>query len=168
MNSQFKTFSHFPGSETFKFNPDYDYSKKYCGHGKPPGLWLSDEENYDGWSQWCLEHEPDWIDLSCEMKFKVCMERILILDTSDKCIKAVDDYGVFDDILDAEMFGLDPKFRIAMKFNLEKIKKDFSGIYIKDFSRLVYENISYFPTLLYGWDCSSAVVWDLSCVELLE
>ena len=118
---------------------------------KPNGLWLSDENQECCWSHWCEDESFNVEKLANKAVFRVDTDGVLVLKTPR------------DLILFTRAYSLGNPTRIYADMDWSRLVKEHKGLIITPYQwslRLDPEMAWY-----YGWDCSSACVWDLSCLK---
>lgn len=135
---------------------------------KPCGFWVSIEGEY-GWEAWCKSEGFRLEDLA--FKYEVTLKsdaKILKICNKDDMVKFYEKYKVSEEIL--EKIYQSPKYFSPEIFidlqliNWIEVAKDYQGLYIETFShkyKILYNWI-------WGWDCISACIWDLSCIKKLK
>jgi hypothetical protein len=138
-----------------------DLKRKYqnfYGDPKPTGLWVSVEntsvQNGNGWKEWCISEEYEEENLAHKHEIIPKANANIARLTSYKTIKRFNGrYGIVNPW---------PSFMTRLgRIDWTSVKKYYQGIIVtKYYSRYWME----FPWL-YGWDCASGCIWDLSCIE---
>ena len=150
-NSPVKRFSHCSG--VFEFDRDREYLEVDNGF-KPDGLWLSDDSNNNGWIAWCKEQNNGWIRGHNIWEVLVDTRRLLKISRSPENVPK-------------KYLIPHPGFRPGSKqlcVDWKQLKADgYAGFWVDDYKGVFVDHIWW-----YGWDCDSAVVWDLSVVVQVE
>lgn len=175
-------FYHY-SKEPFEFDPSFTYRSQIINddiHGilksrfkKPTGLWLSYEENNNGFKNWCEEEEyaeegeDGYFSTKYKTEFNLKKETCIVLET-------IKDVKLFTEKYLNHHYNL---------INWEHVKKDYGGIIIIPFIKNVdLEIINSDPNITvnqasdemdkYQWyvslDYESACVWDLTILEIKE
>lgn len=162
-------FYHF-SKEKLVLDRNYEYKfYEYMPLNKPVGLWIS-VNGYNGWESFCRSEEYNLEALT--------YKSTVILNPNANIIKLskVKDFENFyhtykvDDKTVEELFGMvnDKKAIEAVKFltrqrsiNWKLVQEDYQGIIIERYSN----NITWNYRWVYGWDCISGCIWDLSCID---
>jgi hypothetical protein len=117
---------------------------------KPNGLWLS-VDGEDDWKEWCLRENFCLEKLS--YKYEVILKKdanVITLSNEKEISEFSQKYlHAGESIFDGN--GIDWAL----------VKKDYQGIIITAYE---FEFWSEHPWL-YGWDCESGCIWDLSCIK---
>ena len=123
---------------------------------KPKGLWYA--FNYE-WASWVYHEMPRYArDYDYVHKIEVT-DKVLSLDTIDKCIEFTKRYGI------EQAWGNHPIYKI----DWIKVAKDYSGIEVTQpykWSR-IHEH-EYTLWWLYGWDVGSGCVWNEDGIKSIE
>ena len=164
----------------FDLNRDVSYTQKI--DWKPGGLWLSDDSSY-GWKQWCIEEDFIDMDKQKAIHFNVDMQYILHLSTFQQVIDFDKEYTKTPDEVQAIFDTLPDELLASMKSTLSgyihwpRVAKEYDGILISPYSRDEYLNWKFGDRMnplnngrnlmVYNaWDCASACVWNLNCLEI--
>ena len=124
---------------------------------KQGGLWASPIDAKYGWKQWCIDEDFNLLNLSAHFDFQLKSEAEIYRIDSAKSLKLF--VHMFPG---AEMSELD---RLAYDLDTDywpdyrKASEMYDGVEV---------SLSDCPQLyrwLYGWDCDSIVVWNLSVVD---
>lgn len=145
-------FFHFSKNN---FNKEFDPQKNHCvkKHAspfKPVGLWLSIENNNNGWRNFCLKEN---FRTECLTN---CYEIKLKSTTNLKLIDSAEELKIFHN-----------KYKECQdKIDWEKVYKDYDGITFCPFKR----SFSYRENMVeYFWyttvDCDSSCVWNFEKIE---
>ncbi len=131
-------------------NFEYDVESIFL---KPDGLWLSDESNGSGWSDWCKCEEFRIGDLKYKTKFYVEDEKCICLNSYEDIFFFNEEYRInFSKTPNASMITID----------WERVKEQYSGIIITPYCFDLRLDFIWY----YGWDCESACIWDTSILKL--
>jgi len=140
----------------FILNLSFDY-RSVLENMKPHGLWLSNESNGLGWSDWCKGEEFKVDHLQYQTKFYVEHKKCICLTSYEDIYQFTKEYKI--DF--SKHFGSPLITQINM-IDWEKVKEKYSGIIITPYcwkSRLDF-------LWYYGWDCESGCIWDTSILKL--
>ena len=122
------------------------------GIGKPHGLWYSIDRE---WLDWCKGNMDQWIK-PYNIKLKIDESKMLIIETLDQ--------------LEAFCKKYEQKVTYSehiTEVNWEKVKKDYSGIEIRNYHKLKWNGdvwVWNYTIWFCGWDVSSGCIWDLSII----
>ena len=156
--------THWHGPD-WRFDPNRDYGEQQDGStygrwrcDKPSGLWLSDDNRF-GWKEWCDREDFGFADTERCTSFSVDESRILMLDTTSPSFKHIVGKMVSSPI-DGRPVGFT---------NWRFVASNWCGVYMDEGGHAVFfDGGMTLPHWVYGWDCASACVWDLSCITLIE
>ena len=157
---------HYSGHEIKKLKKKKEYPQwAITCNNKPCGMWFS-VLGEEGWAEWCKREGFRLEDLTNIYKAKLKSNaKILKITKESDLIPFYEKYKTAEEILDKVMpwrkktiqpFPNGPQF-----INWVEVAKDYQGIYIETYSAYYWMPNPW----LYGWDCISACIWDLSCVE---
>lgn len=162
---------HFTDKQDMWFDTARIYEQKPLNL-KPTGLWLSDETADNGWFSWCTVN-GFWIEnLAYAYKINIDLtDGILMIETTDDLVEFINNYQL---LFETEIPGLSKEKNESLQsleakyINWELVTKNFKGIFIR------YHNIDWhwrFTSAhlwVSSWDCDSACIWDLSCINSIE
>lgn len=123
---------------------------------KPKGLWYA--FNYE-WADWVYREMPRWAGHYDFVHKIEVTDKVLRLDTIDKCLEFTKRYGIY------ERGSLPPTYQI----DWIQVAKDYSGIEVTQpykWSRILEHE--YTLWWLYGWDVGSGCVWNEDGVKSIE
>ncbi len=144
--------SHF-SEKPFRFNPKQTYIS--VDSFKPVGLWLSDESDH-GWKQWCEGQEWNLKAFKYQTDFTVIdFSNWLALTTKKKVLEFGEEFK-HEGRKFSELWGID----------WPRVQKQFDGILISPYQWSLRHNRE--TSWYYGWDCSSACVWNLKTIEVVR
>lgn len=131
------------------------YSIPEACYNKPYGLWLS-IEGKDGWEEWCKREGfgLEWL----EHKYKTTLKEdanILKLTTKAKIKTFSEKYVIY------------PYACVYPRHNYidwASVAKDYQGILLTKYQAYYWMEYPW----IYPWDCVSACIWDLSCIDKFE
>ena len=143
-------------SKPLLFNNKMDYKQYY--RRKPRGFWLSvNEYHKNTWKQWCKSADFRIDSLKYVTKFKVDLTNVLVIEN------------------ESDLNRLDNKYTLLYeggghnRIDWDKVKKDYSGIFIDKYNGKRYDSNKWKETeYYYYWDCSSACIWDLNILTIKE
>ena len=138
------SFYHY-SSAPFILDRSHPYSDGNGGTFKPNGLWLSDET---AWEEWCRGEEFALERLQHKTLIQLNMDRILLLDTHGKLAQFSADFKVQD------------IYPGIGRINWKLLLNHFDGVAIVPYSVPARNAFLWY----YGWDCSSACVWNLEAI----
>jgi len=157
---RFKILSHW-SEEKFNFNPGQEYSGRFPNMPlyKPHGLWLSDDSDY-GWKKWCKDEDFYPERLTFRADFKVDLSQILHLSDDQMILGFSREFLV-------DLFPDEPSLRnnsFLKTIDWKRVRElGFKGLLISPYSweMRLHEETSWYSS----WDCASACIWDVSCLE---
>ena len=119
-----------------------------CYVGKPAGLWLSEESRY-GWTQWKEDNQFRTEEDLYTFGFAVPTERLLILNESTEP-------SLIQNLVE-QCDGI---------WNWDTIASQYSGVLfrVKEWFWDWYISDSQCWNWVFGWDCDSVCLWDLTGV----
>jgi len=150
-----KKLVHF-SQKPFVFDP----TRKYHQHEvmiKPQGLWLSDEtkEGQYSWTDFCV-NDSNWPHvLEHSVSFRCDISTWAVLTTPEQIHEFTKD---FQPRLE------ESPYLESLTLDWPRIASTFAGLLITPYQWVCRLQVMWF----YGWDCASAVVWDLSTIEQEE
>jgi len=117
---------------------------------KPCGLWLSWDEDPDGWKAWCKAEAFERGRV--RTVFEVDEARLL-------CIRTLKEFDAFHRRFRAPTERFEGSFE---GLDWSAVAKEAAGIVIRPYQ----PRRRFTPMWYYPWDCASACVWDLSAVRV--
>ena len=123
--------------------------------GKPNGLWISVEGEYD-WKSWCEEADFSTENLSVAYELTLKEDaNILHLKTAEEVIEFGKLYRFNESKID------DDKYIYHIKWT--NVREKYQGIIISPYQ---WEcRLGIITSWYYGWDCASGCICDLSCIK---
>lgn len=131
-----------------------NFNNLYCGIGKPQGLWISVDGEYD-WPSWCEEEE--FLQIEEQYHYRVHIKK----DANILHLKSTEEIKSFHEKYCA------PKPMVKLfAIPWQIVAKDYDGIIISPYCqelRLDCEIGWYYP-----WDCASGCIWAADAIEKIE
>jgi len=119
-------------------------------HGKPKGLWVSDENAENSWSAWCRAEG-----------FRETDKQIAHLVTVSPTANVLRISNAAGLSLFTERYSVDGKYGPAIDWAL--VATEFAGLLITPY---IWEcRLARSTEWYYGWDCASGCIWDATAVE---
>jgi len=134
------------------FQDKFEYSISRMG--KPTGFWLSDESGNGNhsWKEWCIaENFRD--NFENRYDFKIDLNKIL-------WIKDEKELRVFSE----KYYNENPNTSSFDAIDWKLIIRQYSGILISPYQWDCRLDLLWY----YCWDCASACIWDLTCLEEIK
>ena len=147
-----KVLHHF-SKNPFILNPNFEYNAEPVSM-RPRGLWLSDESNGSGWSDYCKSTEVRIEDLQHKKEIHVDDEKCICLNSYEDIYRFNEEYKIF---FEGFPLGLQPEM-----IDWEKVKQEYSGIIITPYCYKSRHEFLWY----YAWDCESGCIWDTSILKL--
>jgi len=140
-----------------------------CSNKPIGGLWASpiinDDKYICSWERWCIQNSFDGLSEDFILFNLENNANIYTLDKQEDLVILIKNYT---EVNPFESFGYSHKDYLPKAFtypNYEEIAKDYDGIYLTESGirelRLPLKKWEY---NLYGWDCSSLVLFNLECI----
>lgn len=124
-------------------------SDQFFSNGfKPCGLWLSHEDGFN-WKQWCEQEQFPYGD----------HEYAVTIDSTAN-IASLDSLSHVEEFFREFSLG-------EFSINWEEVAKNYDGIYVSE-EALRYAFMNNQMTFLYGWDLTSACIWNADIVKTFE
>lgn len=126
---------------------------------KPTGLWYGLD---DSWSEWCISAgESAWVQVY-NYQLEVDESRLLLINSLDSLYHFYEHYH--------EVWLQRAGIADFERINWNAVAQDYAGIEIRDYHALKWSHNLPIGgiTWLYGWDCDSGCIWDLSAIQGIE
>jgi hypothetical protein len=138
---------HFTGDVNFELDKDRVYVQDpnitTCKFTKPIGLWVSFEENRNGWFGWCIQEDFRVQNLNYHVQLDLSNLNLLVIESSS----------------DIEQFN--KRYVVNGIPKWSDIIQKYDGIIIPNY---LYE-YRYKYSWYYGWDCDSGSIWNLKNIS---
>lgn len=145
------TFHHY-SAEPFTFDPERPYAQQ-AERDKPVGLWLSVDDNDEGWKDWCKGN--DYGEEGLAHRAEVTLRQ-------KANIRYLTHAGALDEF--TALFGV--LVYGSAYIDWRRVTSLYDGIVIAPYiweRRLVRRTFWY-----YSWDCASGCIWNLKAIEVVR
>lgn len=164
INTKFISF----GLDKLDKNKFDNISNSLVRMNKPDGgLWLSpkleDGKYISSWERWCKENRALYLLSNNYISIDLRADaRIFVIDSYECFKEMIEIYGEKD--IDYFMF------KTFVSPDFENVSKRYDGIYLteKGFNETHMPIQRDFRFNLYGWDCSSLLLFNIDCIESYE
>jgi hypothetical protein len=143
---------HFSRTEITTKIYDKDQKPEASPHGKPRGLWVSDEAADVSWSTWVQGEELDWLTAGYWYSVSLSSRANILCLQSDRDIRN------FTSAYSTESW-------LGAAIDWAKVAVRFDGIVITPY---VWScRLDPKTTWYYGWDCASGCIWNARAIKSL-
>lgn len=142
----------------------YDNSFPPAFADKPAGLWMSCNGE-EGWESWCREQDFDVHGL--RYKYSVTLNEnanIVQITSLKKLHEFTLKYHLKNKRYQSEVYPYFKEAGACLTYRCidwKKVSEDYQGIYLETYGCNYWLKYSW----IYGWDCISACIWDLSSIK---